>query len=163
VTLVDVLSKDDGLVVARIGTTCAVVWRSEVTWERFSAQRRGLDHVARANPAGAGFVCVIESTSPVPSLELQWASANMIAINRARLGYVACVIEGDDLRTSIVRGVLKSIRALVTGRFCYDFFDTVGAAATGISEALPVGLAEDYAAAVESVRSLLPPAQGHIG
>jgi hypothetical protein len=152
-----ILSKDDGLVVARIGPTCAVVWRSAVTWERFSAQRRGLDLVVRANSVGGvGFVCVIEATSPVPSLELQWASANMIAIHRPRLGYVACVVEGDDLRASIVRGVLKGMRALVTGRFSYDFFGTVGEAAARLSEALSIGPAEDYADAVEKARAELP-------
>jgi hypothetical protein len=125
-------------------------------WSLVSVSRHGLEHVVRANAEGAGFLCVVEPTSPVPSLELQRASGNMIAIHRARLKYVACVIEGDSMRAAIVRGVLNGMRLLVTGRIAVGFWGTVGEAAKGLSEALPIGAAEPFAECVETVRSLLP-------
>jgi hypothetical protein len=152
--------RDAGLVVAEIGPVCVVVWRAMVTRQRFEAQRVGLELVVRANPEGAGFLCLVEPTSPVPSLELQRASGNMIAIHRARLKYVACVIEGDSMRAAIVRGVLSGMRLLVTGRIAVGFWGTVGEAARGLSEALPIGAAEPFAECVETVRSLLPTSTG---
>jgi hypothetical protein len=150
-----VLSKDPGLVVAEVGPVCAVVWRSTVTRARFEAQRRGLDHVVRSNPDGAGFLCVIESTSPVPSFDLQRASASMIAIHRPRLTYIGCVIEGDSYRSTVVRSVLTGMRAVITGRIAFGFFATVAEAAAPMAEALPPVTAASLERAVESARSLL--------
>jgi hypothetical protein len=153
-----VLWKDAGLVVAEVGPVCAVVWRSTVTRERFQAQRMGLERTVRSNPEGCGFLCVIEPTSPVPSLDLQRASGTMIAIHRPRIRYIACVIEGNTLRASIVRGVLHRMRALVTGRVTFGFYATVGEAGAAMVEAMPAaGDAESIALSVESARSLLPP------
>ncbi len=148
--------QDTGLVVTEIGPVCAVVWRSTVTRERFRAQCRGLEQVVRANPRGAGFLCVIEPTSPVPSLDLQRASANMIAIHRPRLSYVACVIEGDTYRATIARTVLAGMRSLVTGRFALGFFATVADAAVPLAQALPAVPASSLEQCVENARSLLP-------
>jgi hypothetical protein len=154
-----ILWKDDGLVVTEIGPVCAVVWRSSVTRERFQAQRLGLDRVVRANPGGAGFLCVIEPTSPVPNLDLQRASGTMVAIQRPHLRYLACVIEGDTLRALIVRTVLNRMRAMVTGRFPLGFFAAVDEAAVPMVEALPAaGSAESVTASVEDARAVLPPA-----
>jgi hypothetical protein len=153
-----ILWRDAGLVVTEIGPVCAVVWRSTVTRDRFEAQRLGLEQVVRANPDGAGFLCVIEPTSPVPNLDLQRASGTMIAILRPRLRYVAVAIEGDTMRAVIVRGVLLRMRSLITGRLPYDFFATVKESAVPMVEALPAaGSAESFKASVEEARALLPP------
>jgi hypothetical protein len=152
-----ILWKDAGLVVAEIGPVCAVVWRSTVTRDRFEAQRLGLEQVVRANPGGAGFLCVIEPTSPVPNLDMQRASATMIGIQRPRLRYLACVIEGDTMRAKIVRGVLVRMRAMVTGRFSFDFLATAAEAAVPMVEALPAaGSASSFVASVEEARAMLP-------
>jgi hypothetical protein len=154
-----VQSQDPGLVVAEIGPVCLALWRSTVTRERFEAQRRGLERVVRAHPGEAGFLCLIEPTSPVPSVELQRASASLIAIHRPRLKFVACVIEGDGLRAFVVRRVLNGMRALVTGRVNYGFYPTVAVAAIELARVFPAcGLPEAIEQGVESARALMGPA-----
>ncbi len=149
------LAHDDGLAVAEIGSVCVAVWRGAVTRGRFEVQRRGLGWVVGRHPEGVGFLCVIERVSPLPDQDLRRASANMIAIHRPYLRYVACVMEGDSIRAAVVRAVLTGMRLLVTGKFTTGFFSAVPEAAHHLGEHLPIGPESSFASAVEAVRASL--------
>jgi hypothetical protein len=148
----EVLWSDEGLVVASLGRVCIAVWRATVTRTRFEAQRVGLEQVVRGHAGGVGFLCVVEATSPIPDDDMRRASANMIAIHRPRLEYVACVIEGESLKIVAVRAVLTTMRHLVTGKVANGYFATVAEAARGLGEHLPIGPEMAFVEAIERVR-----------
>ena len=154
------LSCGNGVAVAEIGSTCVVIWRASVTRERFETQRVGLESVVRSHPKGAAFLCVIESSSPVPDDDLRRASANMIAIHRPRLRYVACVMEGDGIRVAAVRLALTAMRNLVTGKIDSGFFATTAEAAAPLGKYVPIGGEESFVASVEAIRSCLEGREG---
>jgi len=147
---------DGGLVVAHVGRVCIAVWRAAVTRERFEAQRLGLEQMVRAHPEGAGFLCVVEASSPLPDDDMRRASANMIAIHRPHLTYVACVIEGDSLKTTAVRAVLVGMRLLVTGKVAIGYFATVDEAARHLAQHLPIGSETSFLSTVGAVRAFSP-------
>jgi hypothetical protein len=149
------LSRENGLVVGEIGNVCVVIWRNAVTRERFEAQRVGLECVVHDNPEGAGFLCVIEPSCPIPGDDMRRASADMIAIHRARLKYVACVMEGDGIRMTAVRLALTAMRNLVTGKLPTGFFATTAEAAPQLGEHFAIGSAESLVASVEALRARL--------
>jgi hypothetical protein len=149
------LSHDDGLAVGEIESVCVAVWRGAVTRGRFEAQRRGLEWVVGRHPEGVGFLCVVERDSPLPDQDLRRASANMIAIHRPHLRYVACVMEGDSMRVAVVRAVLTGMRLRVTGKVASGFFATVPEAAHHLAEHLPIGSETSFASAAETVRASL--------
>jgi hypothetical protein len=147
------LSRENGLVVGEIGNICVVLWRNAVTRERFEAQRVGLECVVHGNPEGAGFLCLIEAACPIPGDDMRRASADMIAIHRARLKYVACVMEGDGIRMAAVRLALTAMRNLVTGKVTTGFFATTAEAATHLGEYCAIGSPESLVASVEGLRT----------
>ena len=147
------LSRENGLVVGEIGNICVVVWRHAVTRERFEAQRIGLECVVHDHPEGSGFLCVIEASCPIPGDDMRRASADMIAIHRSRLRYVACVMEGDGIRIAAVRLALTAMRNLVTGKLPTGFFATTAEAATHLGEHFATGSAESLVTSVETLRT----------
>jgi hypothetical protein len=154
-TVPQVVWCDDGLVMGEIGTISVAIWRGGVTRERFEAQRLGLGRLVAAHPAGIGFLCIVEPTAIPPDDDMRRASADMVAIHRPHLRYVACVIEGDSIRSAIIRNILTLMRNLVTGKLAYGFVASVPEAVKQLGEHLALGDPTDLVAAVEVLRSHL--------
>jgi hypothetical protein len=150
-----VIWRDAGVVVGEIENISVALWRGEVTRGRFEAQRVGLEHVVRTR-IDAGFLCLVEPSAPLPNQEMVRASADMIAIHRPKLRYVACVIEGDGLRAGTVRAILNVMRMLITGKVHYDYFATVPDAAKGFARNLPPCPVAAFVRGVEELRAAFP-------
>lgn len=114
--------------VATIGPVCIVVWRENVTAERFRRQELALQDVVRRYPREAGFLCVVEAGTTPPDERLRNASAEMIDAHGDRLRCLACVIEGSGFRAALTRSALSGI-ALLIARRELKFAATVSAAA----------------------------------
>ena len=105
----EILRLGDGLVLARVGTVCIAIWRSDSNLARVALQREALARVVQQAPGTAGFLCVVEKGSAPPNEEARKASAQMLEEHGERLRAVAVVIEGSGFRASIVRSVASSI------------------------------------------------------
>ncbi len=125
-----VVSCVDGLGIAEIGSVCMVVWRDAVIPARFQRQRAALDETVARYPGSAGFVCVIEASTPPPDDHHRKASTDMLASYGNRLRAVACVIEGGGFRAAITRSVLSVMESWLSNHtFDAKFTATVAAAA----------------------------------
>ena len=157
-----VLSSDDGLGIAEIGTVCLVVWRAPVIATRFERQRLALQRVVERCPGRAGFVCVIESGVPVPDDEFRRASIDLVGSHGDQLKCVVCVIEGSGFRAAATRSVLSGMALLLPRRgFEFRITATVDAAAPVLEQYCEgvTGLSLIYAH--RDVRSGLAGAGGH--
>ena len=93
-----VLSCADGLATGEIDGVCIVVWRNDVTLERFRRQRAALESTVARHPHGAGFLCVIERNVAPPDEYFRRASSDLIDALGPRLRGVLCVIEDEGFR-----------------------------------------------------------------
>lgn len=123
-----VIWSEHSLGIAALGRVCIVVWRDDVTVERFRRQELALQEVVRRYPREAGFMCVVEAGTSPPDERLRAASAEMINAHGDRLRCLACVIEGSGFRAALTRSALSGI-ALLMARRELKFTATVSAAA----------------------------------
>jgi hypothetical protein len=103
------LSVEDRLGLAEVGTVCIVVWQGAVTPSRFMRQREALQDVVQRHPGRAALLCVVEPTTPPPEDAMRNASTDLIASLSDRLSCVACVIEGTGFRAAATRNVLSGM------------------------------------------------------
>jgi hypothetical protein len=103
------LSVEDRLGIADVGTVCVVVWQGTVTPSRFKRQRDALQEAAQRHPGRAALLCVVEPTTPPPEDAMRNASIDLIASLSDRLSCVACVIEGTGFRAADTRNVLSGM------------------------------------------------------
>jgi hypothetical protein len=108
-----IISAEDGLGIAEVGSVCLVVWRRPVVRETFLRQRAALEAVVARYHGRAGFVTVIETDTPPPDDELRKASVEMITSVATQLACVACVIEGNGFRAAATRSVLSGMALLL--------------------------------------------------
>ncbi|MET0340390.1 MAG: hypothetical protein ABW252_05280 [Polyangiales bacterium] len=115
-TGIAVLSCSDGLAIGELDGVCIVVWRGEVTLERFRRQRAALLGMFARHPEGVGLLCVIERNVAPPDEYFRRASAEMIDSFGSRLCGVLCVIEDEGFRGSVTRSVLSGMALLLRSR-----------------------------------------------
>jgi hypothetical protein len=107
-----------------------VIWQAAVELQRFERQRSALQSVVGRYPRSAGFVCVVESSSAVPSQDYRRASIAMLTSHGEKLKCVIGVIEGSSFRTAATRSVLSGMVLLLPRqRFEFQISATVAAAA----------------------------------
>ena len=110
-----ILTCTDGIIVAEVGPVCVVIWRGDVTEERFELQSTGLAEVAARHSPNAALLCIVEPTVKPPSRRLRKASIDMLNSHVTELRCVAGVCEGEGILTSIGRVVMTGM-AVVFGR-----------------------------------------------
>ncbi|MFT3924101.1 MAG: hypothetical protein QM778_16315 [Myxococcales bacterium] len=136
---VSVLYSGDGVIVGEVGPLCVVIWRDEVTRERFEQQRMGLERVVRKHRPNAAFVCVVEADTKPPSEELRKASTQMLEGFQSDLACTAGVIEGAGFKAALTRSVLSGITLLVRNRKSpVSYFATVSEATAWIATHMPI-------------------------
>jgi hypothetical protein len=156
-TPVQVLHRSEAIVVGEIGPLCAVIWRGDVTRERFELQRAGLEGVVRRNGTRAAFLCVVEPDVKPPTDELRKASSDMIESHHGLLSCVATVIEGAGFKAALTRSVLSSIALLMHRRTTpISFCATVSEAIPWIARHTEVD-SFDMLRGVDSLRSRRDP------
>jgi hypothetical protein len=135
-----VLHRSAAIAIGELGPLCAVIWRDDVTHERFDIQRLALDQVVRRHRPEAGFLCVIEADVKPPSEELRKASSEMLASHRGALCCMAGVIEGDGFRAALTRSVLLGITrlGLTRGSPQPRYFANVSQASRWLCDHLPL-------------------------
>lgn len=150
---------EPGLAVGEQGSLCVVIWRLDVTPERFVHQRNALRDVAHRHPGRAAFLCVIEPSAKPPSEELRRASVAMLTELRAQLSGVAAVIEGSGFEAAVTRSVLAGMMLLLRSFtrenivFCATVREGLVFLAKGVTD-LDVTALE---AATAALRARLPP------
>jgi hypothetical protein len=155
---VNILSSDHGLALGEAGPVCIAVWRGGVTRVRFQRQKVGLGDVVARHPGGAAFLCVVEATTNPPDEEQRRASIQLLTSFGSTLKCAALTIEAGGFRGALIRTVASAMAALRTSpRPPAAAFLGVTSAARWMGEHLPLGPAEELAAAVEVVRAVLPP------
>jgi hypothetical protein len=140
-----------------MGGLCVAIWRAPVDRSLFEQQRAGLAEVVRANPDGAGFLCVVEkSSTPPPSEALRKASGQMIASHGSALKAVACVIEATGFSGSIIRGVLIGMSFFLPPRGPdAETFSNTRDAAEWLSRYVSFGPLDTFMIRLQSIRSQL--------
>lgn len=123
----------DGVAVAECDSLCIVIWRGEVTRERFEKQRRGVEHVVSQGAlAGSGLLCVVESHVKPPNDELRAASVELACSSGIKC--VACVIEARGFAGALTRSVLVGMKILAGKRPANEgFFASVAEASEWLS------------------------------
>lgn len=103
----------EDLGIAHVGPVCLVVWHGPVTQPLFDRQRAALEASVAQYPGQAGFVCVVDATTPPPDGPMRQASLDMVKRLGDRLAWVVCVIEGDGFRAATTRSVLFGMSLLL--------------------------------------------------
>ncbi|WP_394829254.1 hypothetical protein [Pendulispora albinea] len=150
-----ILYVDDGLAVAQLGRLCVVIWRGDVTHARFERQKAGLAHIARSQPEGVGFLCIIEPSAKPPDETLRRASIEMVVGQGNHLRCTAAVIEGEGFKAAITRSVLSGMLLLFSRKVEAAFFSDVTSALKWMRNYVAVGPSEKILAFTEDVRSQL--------
>ncbi|MET0285851.1 MAG: hypothetical protein ABW352_15325 [Polyangiales bacterium] len=137
------LHREPGILVGELGPLCVVIWRGEVTRERFAHQRAGLAHVVARNPGKAGFMCVVEPQVKPPSEELRARSAEMMREHGASLPFVAGVIEARGFMGSLTRSVMSAMQLLSRRKpTSQAFFASIAEASAWLAERLDMDAQE---------------------
>lgn len=140
--------------IAEVGRVCIVLWRRNVTADRFRRQEIALADLVHRYPRRAGFMCVVEAGTTPPEDRLRRASADMVNSHGDRLQSIACVIEGSGFRASLTRSALTTMSLLVTHREI-KFTATVTAAAGWLAPRCGVSNIDQIVNACESMRAQL--------
>lgn len=92
-----------------------VIWRGQPTEASYGERARFMLDLAGRRPGRCGVIEVIEPTSKAPSP----AARNVIAQSMREVGKnlagMASVVEGNELRATLVRAVLAGMQLLVRG------------------------------------------------
>ena len=146
----------DGVIVGEVDNVCVVVWRGPVNRARFEAQRAGLRQVVQRHPEGAGFLCVVETTSKPPDEELRRESAAMIQEHLTSLKGIACVVEGTGFVNAVARSVLAAMAQLLGPRKVpLTVVGTVDSATAWMAPRVGASSAADLARGAETIRVAL--------
>lgn len=133
-----VIWAQNGLGLAECASLCIALWRGAVTDELLARQRAALESVVSAHPTCAGFVTIVEPSSPPPNQEQRRVAVEMVTRYGSRLACLACVIEGDGFAGAVARSVLAGMALLLPNSTApVKFFGSAAAAAPWISTRCP--------------------------
>jgi hypothetical protein len=151
------LSNEDGLGIAEIGTTLLVRWRGAVTPAPFERQRAALEAMAARHPGGANLLCVIEEGAAAPDSVMRKATSEMVAQLGDRVRCIACVVEGRGFKAAAVRSVLSSMALLrkikVEQKFTATFTDAAHWIALRVPNVSVTALCDGH----EQLKQSMPP------
>lgn len=108
--------------IIEIGAVCSiaeyercvlVVWRQQPTRAAFDQRHRILTELAARHPRTCAYVEVIESTSTPPTNELRKVAVEVFRKLGSDLGCVGFVLDGTELRTTMVRAILTTMTFFV--------------------------------------------------
>lgn len=114
--------REDAYALASVGPVQLVLWRGTLTRESFDRFAAQTDQMILKYPEGFTQLQVIESTSEPPSSELRRESSRVMKRMRGTAIGVAFVIEGDGLKTSIARSILRGMALLSHGAVPLHYF-----------------------------------------
>ena len=112
-----------GLRIIDLGAVCSiaeyercllVVWRMQPTRAAFDHRHQLLADLAVRYPGNCAYVEVIESTSPPPTNELRKVAVDVFRKLGKDLGCVGFVLDGTELRTTMVRAILTTMTFFVS-------------------------------------------------
>ena len=90
-----------------------VVWRQQPTRKMFDLRHHVLAELALRHKGECGYVELIESTSKPPTDELRKVAVDVFRKLGRDLSCVGFVMEGNELRTALVRTILTGMTFLV--------------------------------------------------
>jgi hypothetical protein len=111
-----------GLRIIEIGAVCSiaeyercvlVVWRLQPTRAAFDRRHQILAELAARYPRKCAYVEVIESTSTPPTNELRKVAVEVFRKLGKDLACVGFVLDGTELRTTMVRAILTTMTFFV--------------------------------------------------
>lgn len=154
----------EGLRIIEIDPVCSlgeqdrclfVVWRQQPTRAMFDLRHRALTELAARHKGQCGYVELIESTSKPPPDELRKVAVEIFRKLGRDVSCVGFVMEGNELRTALVRAILTGMTFLVQQMQPSKVFKRLGDAATWLRPQIgPVepGFETRFAAAFEYLR-----------
>jgi len=89
------------------------VWRGQPTEASFQERGRYMVDLAARHPGRCGYLEVIETTSKPPSPAARKVAADVLKEIGKSLPYIGMVIEGNELRATLVRAVIAGMTLLV--------------------------------------------------
>lgn len=104
--------QDEAFAVASVGRVLLVLWRGSPTAARLQLLSGVTERMIAAHPQGFFELQIIERTSPPPDSAVRQASAAMLRRMGGTARGIAFVIEGDTMRTTIVRTILRTLAAV---------------------------------------------------
>jgi hypothetical protein len=112
----------EGLSIIEIDPVCSlgerdrclfVVWRQQPTRAMFDLRHRALTDLATRHKGECAYVELIESTSKPPPDELRKVAVEIFRKLGRDVSCVGFVMEGNELRTALVRAILTGMTFLV--------------------------------------------------
>jgi hypothetical protein len=143
--------------VAHWGAVFVVVRRRRQTLESVELQRRAAEEQLRT-PGTVGILYVYEPTAELPDRACRLATARIFEELRPRIACVAVVFEGEGIRYSMMRLVVRSLGTLFGQSFRRFIGSSVAEAAGWMATVLPSAGAQqvdpaELAAMVDRLRA----------
>lgn len=110
------VSCEDGLAIAEIGSICLIEWSAPVIGRRFERQRIALESITSRFPGEAGVVCVMAASSPVPEDRYRRSLIDVYSRLAPQIRAVVCVLEGTGFIAAAARSGLSGMIQLLAGR-----------------------------------------------
>jgi hypothetical protein len=129
----------EGLRIIEIDPVCSlgererclfVVWRQQPTRAMFDLRHRALTDLATRHRGKCAYVEVIEPTSKPPTDELRKVAVEIFRKLGRDVSCVGFIMEGNVLRTALVRAILTGMTFLVPQMQPSKVFKRIGDAAT---------------------------------
>ncbi|MFT3693229.1 MAG: hypothetical protein QM831_08810 [Kofleriaceae bacterium] len=147
---------------AELDRCLMIVWRQQPTRDAFERRHQELEALAKRSPKSCAYVEVIESSSKPPTDELRKIAVQVFKKLGKDLSCVGFVIEGTDLRTTMVRAILTGMTFLVPQMQPSKVFKRLGDAGPWVRNFLgeDSGFDPRFAAAFDYLRKSVTPPVG---
>lgn len=104
--------QDEAFALAAVGRVLLVLWRGAPTTARLELLAGMTERMIAAHPDGFFELQVIEPSSPPPDSKVRQGSAAVLRRMGGVARGIAFVVEGDSVRSGIVRTILRALSLL---------------------------------------------------
>ena len=157
---IELLVKDKDWAMAEFGPCLIVIWRGTVTQVAMDQVNEQILNITQRRPGNCAYINVIERESPTPPAPLRKSAMVGIARGGKALSCLGVVIEGHELRSTVVRAILTGMALIRAQTQPTKFFKNTQEMSTWVKKQIPTALDNvgdaDIVRAIEVVRAQMP-------
>lgn len=145
-----------GWAMAELDACLIVIWRGVVTQAALRRINVEILRLAKLQPGTCAYVNVIEKASPHPAGPERKLAIEGVARPGKSLACMAAVIEGNELRSTVVRAIITGMMLLLPRRQPTKLFKTTNKMAAWVRSQISSVRASELVRAIEILRNKMP-------
>jgi hypothetical protein len=153
-------SAHDDWAMGEFGPCLIVIWRGTVTVAALHQVNERIVNLAQRRPGHCAYINVIEKNSPLPSAQTRKLAMEGVEKPGRALTCMAAIIEGNELRSTVVRAIITGMAFLLPKSQPTKMFKDTQQMASWLKKQLPEENLEQIVPMIEVVRSKMPTARG---